>query len=127
MPYALLADLVLLLHAIFILFVVIGGVLVFWRFSVALIHVPCAVWGVLIELQGWICPLTHLENKLRITAGNSGYAGGYIDHYLIPLVYPPGLTSDTQILLGLSVLLINIIIYALALRKKWIGRNGISR
>lgn len=126
MPYTLLADLVLLLHAIFILFVVIGGVLVFWRFSFALIHVPCAVWGVLIELQGWICPLTYLENKLRITAGASGYAGGYIDHYLIPLVYPPGLTADTQFLLGLAVLLINIIIYALALRKKWIGRNGIS-
>lgn len=114
MPYALLADLTLVLHAIFIVFVVTGGVLVFWRPVLAWLHIPCAVWGVVIELRGWICPLTYLENDLRVAAEGSGYSGGFIDHYLMPLVYPPGLSSGTQVLLGLAVLLINIVIYTLA-------------
>ncbi len=122
MPYALLADLMLFLHAIFILFVVFGGLLVFWRRGLAWFHVPCAVWGILIELQGWVCPLTYLENDLRAAANTDGYAGGYIDHYLMPLVYPSGLTSDTQILLGLAVLFINAIIYALVWRKMRVER-----
>jgi hypothetical protein len=113
MPYALLADLMLILHATFILFVVFGGVLVFWRRGLAWLHVPGALWGILIEFQGWVCPLTYLENDLRAAAGTDGYDGGYIDHYLMPLVYPSGLTSDTQVLLGLVVLFINAIIYTL--------------
>ena len=117
MPYALLADLTLLLHAAFILFVVFGGVLVFWRRGLAWFHIPGALWGILIEFQGWICPLTYLENDLRAAAGTGGYAGGYIDHYLMPLVYPSDLTADMQILLGLAVLFINAIIYALVWRK----------
>jgi hypothetical protein len=116
MPYALLADLMLLLHAAFILVVVFGGLLVFWRRGLAWFHVPCAVWGILIELQGWVCPLTYLENDLRAAANNSGYADGFIDHYLMPLVYPSGLTSDTQFLLGLAVLVVNVIIYTLVWR-----------
>ena len=118
MPYALLADLALVLHATFILFVVLGGVLVFWRRGLAWVHIPAALWGILIEFQGWVCPLTYLENDLRIAAGNSGYAGGFIDHYLVPLVYPSGLTSGTQILLGLAALFINAIIYTLIWRKR---------
>ena len=117
MPYALLADLVLILHATFILFVVFGGVLVFWRRGLAWLHIPAALWGILIEFQGWVCPLTYLENNLRAVAGNSGYADGFIDHYLAPLVYPSALTSDTQILLGLAVLFINAIVYTLVWRK----------
>ena len=113
MPYALLADLMLFLHAGFILFVVLGGVLVFWRRGLAWFHVPCVIWGILIEFQGWVCPLTYLENYLRAAAGNSGYSGGFIDHYLMPLVYPSGLTSVTQVLLGLAVLFINTVIYTL--------------
>lgn len=117
MPYALLADLTLILHALFILFVIVGGVLVFWRPGFAWLHIPCAMWGVAIELRGWICPLTYLENDLRIAAEGSGYTGGFINHYLVPLVYPPGLTPGTQVLLGLAVLLINVTIYSLAWRK----------
>ena len=117
MPYALLADLTILLHTTFILFVVFGGLFVFWRRGFAWFHVPCAVWGILIEVQGWVCPLTYLENDLRAAANTSGYDGGFIDHYLMPLVYPSGLTSDTQILLGLAVLFLNAAIYTLVWRK----------
>jgi len=117
MLYTLLADLMLLLHAAFILFVVLGGVLVLWRRVIAWFHLPCALWGVLIEFKGWICPLTYLENDLRHAANTSGYTGGFIDHYLVPLVYPSGLTPEIQVLLGLLVLLINVIIYALVWRK----------
>jgi hypothetical protein len=117
MPYALLADLILVLHAVFILFVVLGATLLFWRRGLAWFHAPCALWGALIEFQGWICPLTYLENDLRVAANSSGYAGGFIDHYLMPLVYPAGLTADTQFLLGLAVLLINASIYTLVWRR----------
>ncbi len=126
MPYALLADLVLVLHASFILFVVFGGVLVFWRRGLAWLHVPAALWGILIEFQGWVCPLTYLENDLRAAAGKSGYAGGFIDHYLAPLVYPSALTSDTQFLLGLAVLFINAIIYTLVWRNLRTKSDGLS-
>ena len=123
MPYALLADLTLLLHAAFILFVVIGGVLVFWRRGIAWLHIPCALWGALIEFKGWICPLTYLENDLRAKAGAGGYSGGYIDHYLMPLVYPQGLTSDVQIMLGVAVLIINAVIYTLIWHKMRSGSD----
>ena len=113
MPYALLADLVLMLHAAFIVFVVLGGLLVLWRRRLAWLHIPAAAWGILIEFRGWICPLTYLENDLRAAAGGSGYAGGFIDHYLAPLVYPAALTHGTQILLGLAALLVNVVLYVL--------------
>jgi hypothetical protein len=123
MPYALLADLTLVLHAFFIVFVVVGGALVFWRPGCAWLHIPCALWGVVTELRGWICPLTYLENDLRIAAEGSGYSGGFIDHYLVPLVYPPGLTPGTQVVLGMAVLLINVVIYALAWGRMRTKRN----
>ena len=113
MPYALLADLVLVLHATFILFVVFGGLLVFWRRGLIWLHIPAAAWGILIEFLGWICPLTYLEKDLRAAADGSGYAVGFLDHYLVPLVYPSALTHETQVLLGLAVLFINAVIYAL--------------
>ncbi len=117
MPYALFADLVLALHAAFILFVVSGGLLVLWRRRLAWLHIPAAAWGILIEFQGWICPLTYLENDLRAAAGSGGYAVGFIDHYLAPLVYPSALTPEIQILLGLAALLVNAVIYTLVWRK----------
>ena len=117
MPCALLADLVLVLYATFILFVVFGGLLVFRHHRLVWLHVPAAAWGILIEFQGWICPLTYLENDLRAAAGESGYAAGFIDHYLVPLVYPAALSHSIQIMLGLAVLFINAVIYALVWRK----------
>ena len=117
MPYALLADLVLVLHATFIVFVVLGGLLVLWRCKIAWIHIPAAVWGVLIEFQGWVCPLTYLENDLRQAAGGRGYAGDFIGHYLMPLVYPAALTPKIQVLLGLAALLVNVVVYALVWRR----------
>ena len=121
MPYALFADLVLVVHATFILFVVLGGLLVFWRRWVMWLHIPAAAYGVLIELFGWICPLTYLENDLRRAAGGSAYAVGFVEHYLAPLVYPSALTQAVQIALGLAVLLINVVIYTLVWRKLRVG------
>lgn len=117
MPYALLADMVLVLHALFVFFVVLGGLLVLWRRRFIWLHIPAAVWGILIEFRGWICPLTYLENDLRTAAGGSGYAVGFIEHYLVPLVYPSELTHEIQVLLGLAVLFINALIYALVWRR----------
>lgn len=113
MLYSFFADLVLILHTIFVAFVVLGGFAVLWRRRLVWLHAPCALWGVLIEYLGWICPLTYLENSLRSAAGSRGYSGGFIDHYLVPLVYPSGLNSEMQVLLGTAVLSINVIIYLL--------------
>lgn len=126
MSYALLADLVLILHGIFILFVVLGGVLVLWRPGMAWIHIPCAAWGILIEFRGWICPLTYLENDLRAAAGTGGYESGFIDHYLMPLIYPSALTPGMQIVLGAAALTVNVIIYALVWRRLRTGSNRLS-
>lgn len=116
MPYALLADLVLVLHATFIVFVVLGGLLVLWRRIFIWLHVPAAAWGILIEFQGWICPLTYLENDLRQAAGGGGFEGGFVNHYLAPMVYPAALTPETQVTLGVGALLINVVIYVLVWR-----------
>jgi Protein of Unknown function (DUF2784) len=105
------ADALVLFHFAFILFVIGGGFLVRRWFWVVWVHIPCAIWGALIEFAGWICPLTPLENNLRISAGYSGYSGGFIENYIIPIVYPAGLTYDIQILCGLGVVIINIWAY----------------
>ena len=113
------ADILVIIHLGFILFVIIGGFIVLrWRF-VAWIHIPCAIWGALIEFAGWICPLTPLENNLRISAGNSGYSGGFIEQYIIPVIYPSGLTRGIQLIFGIGVILINICAYGL-LCFRWI-------
>lgn len=123
MIYGLLADAVLVLHLAFILFVVLGGLLALrWR-PVALLHIPCAVWGLLIELYGWICPLTPLENSLRAMAGEAGYAGGFIEHYLLPVIYPGGLTREVQLVLAAVVVAVNAGIYLLVWRK-WRRSSG---
>jgi len=111
MSHRLGADLVLLLHLAFILYATLGGLLVLrWRWS-ALLHLPALAWGVLIEFRGWICPLTFLENHLRRAAGEAGYGGGFIEHYLLPLIYPPGLARGDQMLLGGGLLLLNLLVY----------------
>jgi hypothetical protein len=103
MVYRLLADFVVLVHFAFVLFVVAGALLVLrWRW-VAWVHVPAAIWGALIEFAGWICPLTPLEQRLRIMGGSAGYTGGFIEHYILPIL---------QIVLGLLVLGVNVAIYA---------------
>ena len=117
MLYRLLADAVVTFHGLFILFVVFGG-FVAWRWRwVAAIHLPCAVWGMLIEFRGWICPLTPLENSLRARAGQAGYSGGFIEHYLLPAMYPAGLTPRIQAALGSAVLVINAVAYAVLIRR----------
>jgi hypothetical protein len=115
--YQLLANAVVVFHAFFILFIVFGGFLAWrWRW-VAAIHIPCAVWGILIEYRGGICPLTPLENTLRAKAGQQGYSGGFVEHYLLPAVYPKGLTPGVQIALGTFVLVINVLAYAVLIRR----------
>lgn len=111
MIYQLLADTLLGLHLLFILFVIFGGLLVLrWRW-VWPVHILAAVWGTLIELFGWICPLTPMENRLRRLGGAAGYEGGFIEHYLVPLVYPGNLTQELQIFLGTALIVLNVIIY----------------
>jgi NhaA family Na+:H+ antiporter len=115
-PFRLLADAVVLLHLAFVAFVVAGGFLALrWRRLVWL-HVPAALWGVAIELGGWVCPLTPLEQALREAGGGAGYPGGFIEHYLLPVLYPPGLTRAVQLALGLAVLAVNAPAYALLWR-----------
>ena len=113
MIYRALADLVLALHLVFVLFVVLGGLLVVRWPRAAWLHIPAAIWGVLIEFTGWICPLTPLENSLRTRGGEAGYNGGFIEHYIQPLLYPAGLTRSTQVVLGSLVLALNLTAYGI--------------
>lgn len=118
MIWLVLADAVLALHMAFILFVVLGGLLVLRRRWLAYLHVPAFVWGALIEFAGWICPLTPLENWLRVEGGERGFRGGFINHYLGTLIYPEGLTRELQWLLGALVLAVNAAVYFRAWRKR---------
>jgi hypothetical protein len=117
-PFGLLADLVLLAHAAFLAFVILGGFLALRRPRVAWLHVPAFLWGALIEFQGWICPLTPLENRFREAAGRPVYGGGCIDHYVGRAVYPEGLTRERQLVLGGVVLAGNLVIYAVLWRRR---------
>jgi hypothetical protein len=118
MGYRLLADAVLVLHLAFIAFVVAGGALVLARPRVAWLHLPAVAWAAYAEFTATICPLTPLENALRERADQSAYAGGFIEHSLVPLIYPPGLTVRTQFVLGAIVVAINAAVYALAWRRR---------
>ena len=111
MIYRALADAVLILHLAFILFVVLGGLLVLWRRWLIWLHLPAVIWGILIEFAGWICPLTPLENWLRAQGGSNGFSGDFINHYLVSLIYTEGLTRELQSLLGALVLAINTAVY----------------
>ncbi|MDP3479386.1 MAG: DUF2784 domain-containing protein [Desulfoprunum sp.] len=116
MLYRILTDLVVLLHLLFIVFVVAGGFLALWQRWLSLLHLPAAAWGAYIEFSGKICPLTPLENHFSRLAGQQGYATGFIEHYLIPIIYPAGLSHEVQIVLGLFVLAINLVVYAFVVR-----------
>jgi hypothetical protein len=115
--YSLAADAVLVLHLGFVLFVGLGGLLALRWPRIAWIHIPSAVWGAAIEFAGWICPLTPIENDLRARAGESPYTGDFVARYLLPVIYPEGLTRDAQIVLGLGVVLLNTAIYVVVFRR----------
>lgn len=118
MIYRALADATMLVHFGFIAFVVLGGLLVLrWRWMMWL-HLPAAVWGVLIELGGWVCPLTPLENHFRRLGGESGYRDGFVERYLEPVIYPPGLSAPTQLGLAAFVVLVNVAVYSLVARRR---------
>jgi hypothetical protein len=123
MAYRILADMVVGLHLLFVTFVVAGGLLAFrWPWAAAA-HLPAAVWGVLIEFRGWICPLTPLEKSLRASAGQAGYEGGFIEHYMLPLLYPAGLTQGVQLVLGSLLIAVNLAVYGMVLRRRAAGRD----
>ncbi len=125
MLYKLLANFVVVFHLVFILFVLFGGLLVLkWR-RLAWIHAPASAWGMSTELFGWWCPLTPLENWLRENGGRAGYDTGFIEHYIMPVVYPPGLTREVQIVLGGAVLLINGVIYGVLARQEFERRRHV--
>lgn len=112
MTYRILAELVLLVHAFFVVFVVFGGLLAFWKRWLMWLHLPALTWGALVVAMGWICPLTPLENTLRAMAGQASYGSGFIEHYLLLAIYPPGLTREVQTLLAALLTFGNLIIYA---------------
>ncbi|HYA65945.1 MAG TPA: DUF2784 domain-containing protein [Burkholderiaceae bacterium] len=112
------ADVILLAHAAFILFVVLGGLLVLRFRKLKWIHLAAVAWGAMIEFSGWICPLTPLENMLRRSAGAKGYSGGFFEHYVLALIYPSDLSRQLQVVLGLAVLGLNALIYGLLLRRR---------
>ena len=119
MYYAIAADLLLVFHFGFVCFVVAGAMLVpKWRWLM-LLHLPAVLWAVLIEFQGWVCPLTPWEQQLRLAAGQDGYHGSFIEHYLLPVLYPPGLGHQTQLLLGSAVLVINAVVYGWIILRSW--------
>jgi len=117
MAYRFLADLLVVAHLGFLLFVVLGWVLVLRRRRFALLHLPAAVWGVLIELAGWVCPLTPLEVRFRILGGQAGYSGGFVDRYLLSVLYPSGLTREHQLWLGVLVGVLNLGAYGVVIWK----------
>jgi hypothetical protein len=111
MWYSWLADLILCIHAGFVLFVICGGLLVLrWRW-IAWLHLPAVAWGAFVEFSGWICPLTPLENWLRAQGGEATYRSDFIAQYLLPVLYPGGLTRDLQLLLGTVVVVLNTAVY----------------
>ncbi|MCU6616710.1 DUF2784 domain-containing protein [Achromobacter mucicolens] len=124
MTYRLLADLVLLIHGLFVAFVVFGGLLTLWKPRMAFWHLPALAWGALVIGMGWICPLTPLEVSLRERAGQEGYAGGFIEHYILGIIYPEGITRPTQMLLAALLIVGNLVIYTVWARRRAGARHG---
>ena len=122
MPFGLLADLVLIQHYAFNAFAVLGALAwLRWRFA-PLVHLPALAWGVAIELMHGTCPLTPLENYFAARAGREGYEGSFIEHYLVPIIYPDGLTRTAQLTLAGLVVGINLAIYAWSPVRRLAGR-----
>ena len=112
-----LADLIVVVHVAFILFVLFGGVLAFrWRWM-PWAHLPAVIWGTAVELFGWVCPLTSVENQLRRTGGGPGYSMSFVERYVVPLVYPADLTREFQLFLGFVVVAVNAVVYLLVFRR----------
>lgn len=122
MLYRVLADAVVVLHFGFVLFVVLGGLFALRWPRAAWIHLPAAIWGAGIEFLGRICPLTPLEIRLRRLGGEAGYTGGFVEHYVIPVLYPQALNRDIQFILGGIVIGLNVLVYALVVRR-WRGEG----
>jgi hypothetical protein len=120
--YPVLADLVVLVHLGFVVFVVLGGLLVMKWPGLIWFHLAAVFWGIAIELSGWICPLTPLENWLRHKGGEENYQFDFVAHYLLPMLYPQGLTRRSQIVLGALVLVVNGAIYGWVLKKRKVQR-----
>ena len=118
------ADILVTLHLAFIVFVMLGGMLLLKWPRLIFLHLPAVIWGTLVELQGWLCPLTPLEQHFRMLAAETGYSGGFIQHYLLPIIYPAGLTRDVQTILAASVIATNLVIYTVIYVKY---RRGINR
>lgn len=118
MAYRFAADAVLLVHLGFIAFVLFGAVLTVWWRWIPYVHLPAAAWGFFVEFAGRFCPLTDLENALRLRAGQSGYSESFIEHYLLDLIYPTGLTRDVQFALAAVVVVVNLLIYGWLWRRR---------
>jgi hypothetical protein len=118
MPYRGFADLVLVVHLAFVLFVVLGGLLALRWPRAAWVHVPVALYGAGIEFVGFVCPLTPLEVWLRRLGGEAGYEGGFIEHYVTAALYPTGLTREIQLAIGAGVLMLNAVVYGLVLWRR---------
>ncbi len=127
MSYGLLADLIVLLHLAFVVFVVAGGLLVWHRPRIAWLHVPAALWGTIVEWAGWICPLTPVELSLRSRGGETGYEGDFVARYLLPVLYPGALTREVQIVLSVAVVAINAAVYRAVFRRHMRHRADLVR
>lgn len=119
---ALLADGLVLVHLAFIVFAVLGAALLFVWPRLVWLHLPALLWAGWIEFSGGICPLTPIEQRWREAAGQAGYQGGFIEHYLVPVIYPEGLTRDIQFILGGVLILVNVLLYGL-----WLSRRRAAR
>jgi hypothetical protein len=123
MIFRLAAETVLLAHLAFIVFALLGAVLAVWWRRIVIVHLPAAAWGAWVEISGRFCPLTLLENYLRIKAGQSGYAESFIEHYLLAIIYPAGLTRDIQFALAAAVIAVNLAIYGWLLVRRHSSRG----
>lgn len=117
-----LADSLVVFHLAFVAFVLLGALLVAWKRWVVWLHLPAIVWGALVEINAWMCPLTPWEQHLRRAAGQSGYEGGFVEHYLLPILYPPGLEPRIQLALGMVVIVLNAGLYGWLLWRHRIRR-----
>lgn len=118
MSWRIAADGALLLHLAFVLFVAAGAIILFRFPRVAWLHAPAVAWAAYIELSGRLCPLTTIENRFRRAAGDAGYEGGFIEHYVFPVLYPPGLTRSTQLWIAALVIAVNIVAYAFLIYRR---------
>ena len=114
--YSFFSDIVIVLHFLYVVFALVGGILSIWWRKIAWLHLPAALWAAFISFVGWVCPLTFLENWLRIKGGDTGYSEGFIVKYIGPILYPAGLTPCHQVILGIIVIILNLAIYSYIFR-----------